>query len=592
MSIKLNDHLIFLDRVLPSTQRLLIENRQFPMSYFVNLHNYVKSFGTHNYKGARVPLTHNNINVELCRKYLTRFEYPHIHILQFIEYGFPLGLWSEAFLVPSSKNHSSAYSFHSYVDKFIETELDKLGVTGPFDKSPWEDLMISPIMTAPKKPNSRRTVFDASFGMFSLNRNTPEKSYHDTEYEFTFPKIDDFADIISYLGPGCYLWKRDLSRFFLQLKIDPYEYNKLGFVWRSKLFLFVSFVWGCRHAGYAGQWFTTAIAYIHAALGLEHIGIKFNVLNYADDFAGAEKSLENAQSSFNTLGALLAELNIHESSSKACSPSTSMTYLGVLFNTVDMCLYVDPEKVKELKSELSKWVRKTTAKKSELQSILGKLLWVSKAVRFSRIFVSRIITEIRKLSKQSEKITLSSDIRKDFLWWKTYLEVFSGVEFIPNLECNIEIFGDACNDGGGAWNPSTKEYFSLKFPTYMCSPSTPIHIKEFIVLILSIRKWGSNWKGRRVRIYCDNDAVCDSCSFLKPKDPKLQQLCREYLYWVCKYNFFPIIEKIGTKDNFIADFLSRVHGQADIDKYFESLDYSYQVQVDIPLDWFGFQAEW
>ena len=126
----------------------------------------------------------------------------------------------------------------------------------------------------------------------------------------------------------------------------------------------------------------------------------------------------------------------------------------------------------------------------------------------------------------------------------------------------------------------------------MCSPSTPIHIKEFIVLILSIRKWGSNWKGRRVRIYCDNDAVCDSCSFLKPKDPKLQQLCREYLYWVCKYNFFPIIEKIGTKDNFIADFLSRVHGQADIDKYFESLDYSYQVQVDIPLDWFGFQAEW
>ena len=128
--------------------------------------------------------------------------------------------------------------------------------------------------------NSRRTVFDASFGLYSLNKNTPEESYHDSEYEFTFPKIDNLADIITQLGPGCYLWKRDLSRFYLQLKVDPYEYNKLGFVWRSKVYLFVSFVWGCRHAGYVGQWVTTAVAYILARLGLELTGFLFFVLNY------------------------------------------------------------------------------------------------------------------------------------------------------------------------------------------------------------------------------------------------------------------------------------------------------------------------
>ena len=84
--------------------------------------------------------------------------------------------------------------------------------------------------TGGTKPNSRRTVFDASFGLYSLNKNTPEKAYHDAEYEFHFPKIDNLADIIAQLGSGCFLWKRDLSRFFLQLKIDPYEYDKLGFV--------------------------------------------------------------------------------------------------------------------------------------------------------------------------------------------------------------------------------------------------------------------------------------------------------------------------------------------------------------------------
>ena len=144
----------------------------------------------------RTEPAHNNINVDTFRSYLTKYRYPHLHILQFVQFGFPLGLWSDAFLEPSVKNHSSAYSYHSYVDKFVETELDKLGVTGPFETSPWENIMISPMMTAPKKTCARRPVFDASFGLYSLNKNTPEKSYHDNEYEFSFPKIDHLADII------------------------------------------------------------------------------------------------------------------------------------------------------------------------------------------------------------------------------------------------------------------------------------------------------------------------------------------------------------------------------------------------------------
>ena len=62
--------------------------------------------------------------------------------------------------------------------------------------SPFDDVMISPLMTSPKKPNSRRTVFDASFSDFSLNVNTPDKLYFGEEYEFSFPKLDDFAALI------------------------------------------------------------------------------------------------------------------------------------------------------------------------------------------------------------------------------------------------------------------------------------------------------------------------------------------------------------------------------------------------------------
>ena len=261
-TVSVAKNIIFTDRMLPSNQYSCAENPLFSKSYFVDLHNAVKIYNVSNYKGARIPLKHNNINVEVFRFYLTKFSYPHIHVLQYVEFGFPLGLWTDAYLEPSTKNHSSSYSFHTFIDKFIDTELGKTGLTGPFSASPWEKIMISPLMTSPKKPNSRRAVFDASFGLYSLNKNTPERAYHESEYEFTFPRIDDLADIIAQLGEGCFLFKRDLSRYFLQLKIDPFEYDRLGFVWRGSLYFFVSFVWGCRHAGYCGQWLTSAVSFM------------------------------------------------------------------------------------------------------------------------------------------------------------------------------------------------------------------------------------------------------------------------------------------------------------------------------------------
>ena len=91
--------------------------------------------------------------------------------------------------------------------------------------------------------------------------------------------------------------------------------------------------------------------------------------------------------------------------------------------------------------------------------------------------------------------------------------------------------------GGGASGISVVMSTFLKFPEYMCSSDTPIHIKEFIVVVLCIRLWGPNWAGHRVAIYCDNDSVCDTCVYQKPKDLALQKLLREYLYWVCKFNF-------------------------------------------------------
>ena len=110
-----------------------------------------------------------------------------------------------------------------------------------------------------------------------------------------------------------------------------------------------------------------------------------------------------AEISFTTMSQLLSELGLTEASTKANPPSTRMIYLGVGFDTEKICIFVDSDKITELMGVIFRWFIKTTAKEFELQSILGKLLWVSKAVCHSRIFVSCIIAETRKFSKQSEK---------------------------------------------------------------------------------------------------------------------------------------------------------------------------------------------
>ena len=125
------------------------------------------------------------------------------------------------------------------------------------------------------------------------------------------------------------------------------------------------------------------------------------------------------------------------------------------------------------------------------------------------MFVSRLILEIRKLSKQSDKTKLSHEIRKDILWWLQFIDVFNGIELIPSPSVNLAVYGDACVTGGGGWNPATAEFFSCRFSNNLSSPDMPIHIKEFIVLILTIKSWGSLWAGHQIVMYCDNDSVCE-----------------------------------------------------------------------------------
>ena len=314
-------------------------------------------------------------------------------LIQLLRYGFPLGVDPTCEIESTLKNHPSAHQYFQYIDSFIEKELKLNGLTGPFTISPFEEPFISPLMTVAKKPTGRRICIDATFGENSVNNATPESVYLGEITDYNYPKVDEYEELIRKHGEGCLLWKRDLRRFFLQLPVDPLDYDKLCFVWRGFLFLFVVAMFGLRNSGYAGQRTTSAVVFIFKKSYKDKNGKPFDCLNYSDDFGGVARSVD-AWVSFYAMGALLTRIGLEESVDKAFPPSTFMPYLGVQFDTIKMEKTVTPERMQELRTALDHFIVKEVATKSELQSITHRLLWVSTCVTNSRIFVSRLSSEI------------------------------------------------------------------------------------------------------------------------------------------------------------------------------------------------------
>jgi hypothetical protein len=387
---------IFRDKVLPLPEADLVKHQNFDANYYIRLHEQTAAPGvrgqykwpsnTPNYIGARVPLLHTTFNLDRWRYHLTGYHSPEI--LQFLQYGFPLGFDQLSALTPAQANHGSAYQFYPWLDKFFSSGLLKGGVTGPCGTVPFSDAMISPLMTARKKPSSRRAVYDATYGQHSLNNATPSDHYLSVKTEYSYPMIEDFKNIILKCGAECWLWKRDLARYYLQLPLDPTEYKYTGAIWRGLYFFFVSLMFGLRHSGLQGQKLSDAVSWVHRNLGLDYVSplpssttattllsrdssnyvevrnsaiipdtdptrqTPYNTLNYCDDFGGGEKTCHKATEAFNAMGLLLKDLGLEESVDKACTPARKMIYLGVHFDTTKMTMSVPGDKLQEIRSDL------------------------------------------------------------------------------------------------------------------------------------------------------------------------------------------------------------------------------------------------
>lgn len=560
----------------------------------IETHDKVFYSGQPNFLGCKIPVK-SGINVGFFRENL--IDYKDNIICEFLEYGAPVGFEGKISDISSVDivNHKGALEFDMDVLQYLYKEASYGAIIGPFDQNPFCcDVKISPLNTVSKKDSDeRRIILDLSFPPGASVNDFIDKEFYLGEYiNLIYPKVDDLVEIIKEKGGKCLVFKKDLKRYYRQIPIDPGDLHLIGFQWGGKMILDRVVPMGLRTSALICQRITSAVTFMFAKLG-------YSVVNYIDDFGGAD-TIDKADQAYNSLGMLLQDCGLEVSESKCVAPTTRMEFLGIMIDTVKLTLEVTPERVSEISLLVEAWLRKKKASLKDLQSLLGKLFFIATCVRPGRIFVSRLLNWLRQafpsnITGNGHKIfrRIPSEVHKDLLWWHKFLHSYNGISimFLEEWSRPDEVFSsDACLQGFGAI--SSNQFFHGNFPPSVVS-GAHINGLELFAIVLAVKVWGYQFHGKKIMIFCDNEASVQVINSGSSKDSFMQNCLRELCYVAAIHEFQIRARHIEGDNNRLADCLSRW----DMDKkypsqFLSSIDMTKFEEVSVSESQFTFQNEW
>lgn len=249
---------------------------------------------------------------------------------------------------------------------------------------------------------------------------------------------------------------------------------------------------------------------------------------YLDDFYGADNP-SLAFQAFSQLGQLLQQLGLDSSPEKDTPPSTHMICLGILVDTEAFTLEVPASRLEDLRTELNLWRESSFFTKKQLQSLLGKLSFVSACVKPGRMFMARLLNCLRECKQHaaSYQYPISTTMLLDIQWWFEFLPHYHRISLIKpspwDFEC-LNFSTDACLQGGGA--TCQAECISFVFPDCIALQSLHINALELFTIVVALKHWAPQLQGRKFTVACDNSAAVTVMSSNMSKDPFMQRCLR------------------------------------------------------------------
>ena len=198
--------------------------------------------------------------------------------------------------------------------------------------------------------------------------------------------------------------------------------------------------------------------------------------NYIDDYIGisvdflADLQWTRLQNLVKSFGFPLSKTPGH-----LVEPTECFKAVGIEFNLPLNLVRIPPNKLAEGKKLIVEWENKEEATKNEIQRMLGLLHHFSGCIKPGRLFVSRMLQDLRAAYKASpRKVKLSDGFKRDLKWWKLCMEDNNGYSILDHRQVGAVVTMDASTNGGvgglpgvAAYNFQNNEYFHRPVPEWL-----------------------------------------------------------------------------------------------------------------------------
>ena len=300
------------------------------------IYEKVRRSGIPNYRGVRVCVP-SALKISAWRKIEPVIS--DASLVDCLAFGF-----QEA-VIPctDAPNHTSARSNPSHVSQYLHTELEHGAMLGPFISPPFRHwFRTNSTMTRPKRDSDKlRVILDLSYPLgCSVNSSIPVEALDGAQFKLRLPAPSALAASIRSLGPGCDMFKVDLSRAYHQLRSDPLDWPFLSIHWQGEFFLDVVVPFGLCHGATACQHTTEVVVEVAS----HRHGTKAHP--YIDDTSAAALPAVSFWQ-YQGLLDIMVELGLDAALAKCQPPSRRIIWVGVLYDSDNLTMAIDPERIDE-----------------------------------------------------------------------------------------------------------------------------------------------------------------------------------------------------------------------------------------------------
>ena len=401
---------------------------------------------------------------------------------------------------------------------------------------------LSSFFTVPKPDGTRR---------FVLNLNKLNEFLIDEHF-----KMEDIRTALNLVMPNCFFATMDQKDAYYMVPIHKNYRKFLKFRWKGVLYVYTCLPFGLSLA----PWLYTKImkpvlAFLRSKL-IVNVSYLDDLLNIAKTYEDCLKNVSITIQLYNRLGLL-----INDKKSQLV-PSQVIKYLGFFIDSRSMFIYLPDEKKQGIIKKCISIKMKSIVSIQEVAELLGTLVSSCPGVEYGQLYtrkleMDKIVSLVLSSQSYSAKMTISSEAMDDIDWWLK--NVSSSRRKIRTDAYSLTLTTDASPTGWGATihKQETRGHWN-----YIESQK---HINELELIGI--------YNGLQALVKLSNTSILirtdstTAISYINKyggcKSINCQIVAKSIWQWCENRQLLIFASYINTKDNFVADALSRI----EVDSY-------------------------